>query len=177
LRELSDSLLEGKSHHARLRELEHRCDDATKDIYNLTNATFTTPIDREDILRLAAALDTVVDLAEEASDKIDLYRVTAVSDIAKRMGQCLVSAGEAVAKAIGMLEDGAGLSGVLQEIHRLENEGDRTTRQALESLLNGNHKTAAEVIKWKDLYDLLEATMDECESVAEIIEAIAITEA
>jgi predicted phosphate transport protein (TIGR00153 family) len=175
LRELQATLADGRTRHGHLRELEHLCDEVTKEIYSLTNATFTTPIDREDILRLAAALDTVVDLAEEASDKIELYQVTGITDSGRRMGEHLASAGEAVAKAIGMLEDSGELPAALKEIHRLENEGDRTTREAMEMLLNGNHKTAVEVIKWKDVYDLLEATMDECESVAEIVETIAIT--
>ena len=69
------------------------------------------------------------------------------------------------------------LDAVLQEIHRLENDGDSITRFALQRLFEMNHKTPADVIKWKDLYSLLESTLDECESVAEIIETIAIKNA
>jgi len=177
LTELSNALLEGRNRHSRLRELEHTCDDVTHDIYNLTNLTFTTPIDQGDILLLAHALDQVVDLAEEVSDKIDLYEIVSITDSAKRLGECLSKAGIELAKAVDLLEDFIGIGSVLQEIHRLENEGDSINRVALQKLFETNHQTPADVIKWKDLYSLLESTLDECESAAEIIETIAIKDA
>jgi uncharacterized protein len=174
LTELGEALSEGRNRHARLRDLEHECDDVTREIYNLTNRTFTTPIEQEDILLLAHGLDQVVDLAEETSDKIDLYKIEAITESAKQFGVCLAQAGLELSKAVDKLEDFKGIDGVLQEIHRLENEGDVITRVALQRLFETNHKTPADVIKWKDLYALLESTLDECESVAEIIETIAI---
>lgn len=177
LTELRDSLLDGRNRHPRLRELEHTCDDVTNEIYNLTNLTFTTPMEQQDILRLAHGLDEVVDLAEEVSDKIDLYEIASVTDSAKRFGECLANAGAELAKALGKLEDFNGIDPVLQEIHRLENEGDSITRYALQMLFETGHQTPADLIKWKDLYSLLESTLDECESVAEIIETIAIKNA
>ncbi len=177
LTELSKVLLEGRNRHPRLRELEHTCDDVTHDIYNLTNRTFTTPMEQGDILLLAHALDQVVDLAEEVSDKIDLYQVDSITDSAKRFGGCLAKAGVELAKALDKLEDFNEIDPVLQEIHRLENEGDSITRYALQRLFESNHQTPADVIKWKDLYSLLESILDECESVAEIIETIAIKNA
>ena len=177
LTELSEALSEGRNRHPRLRELEHMCDDVTREIYNLTNSTFTTPIEQEDILLLAHGLDQVVDLAEEVSDKIDLYKVESITDSAKQFGECLAKAGIELAKAVDRLEDFKGIDAVLQEIHRLENDGDSITRFALQRLFEMNHKTPADVIKWKDLYSLLEPTLDECESVAEIIETIAIKNA
>jgi len=177
LTELKDALSEGRNRHPRLRELEHTCDDVTHEIYNLTNSTFTTPIEQEDILLLAHGLDQVVDLAEEVSDKIDLYKIESITDSAKLFGECLAKAGVELSKAVDKLEDFKGIETVLQEIHRLENDGDSITRFALQRLFETNHKTAAEVIKWKDLYSLLESTLDECESVAEIIETIVIKNA
>src|SRR5438128_11484772 len=93
LTELSNSLLEGRSRHARLRDLEHECDEATHQIHNLVNSAFVTPLDEEDILLLASSLDDVVDLAEEAGDKIDLYRIQNISDPARQMGEYLDRAG------------------------------------------------------------------------------------
>ncbi|TMB95753.1 MAG: DUF47 family protein [Chloroflexi bacterium] len=174
LTELKNSLSSGKSRHSRLRELEHVCDDVTHEIYNLTNRTFTTPMEQGDILLLAHALDDVVDLAEEVSDKIDVYEIASITDPAKQFGECLAKAGIELAKAVNKLEDFSGLDPVLQEIHRLENEGDSITRYALQRLFESNHRTAVEVIKWKDIYSLLESTLDECESAAEIIETVAI---
>jgi uncharacterized protein Yka (UPF0111/DUF47 family) len=178
LTELKESLSEGRNRHPRLRELEHMCDDVTHDIYNLTNRTFTTPIEQEDILLLAHALDEVVDLAEEVSDKIDLYdEIGSITDSAKRLGECLAKAGVQLAKAVDKLEDFNDIELVLLEIHRLENEGDSITRFALQRLFETNHQTPADIIKWKDLYSLLESTLDQCESAAEIIETIAIKSA
>jgi uncharacterized protein Yka (UPF0111/DUF47 family) len=174
LHELCDSLMRAQSAHERLRALEHDCDDVAREIYNLTNITFTTPIEPEDILLLAHSLDTVVDLAEEISDKVDLYKATPIPEPAKQLGACLASAGFELEKAVKNLEDPKALAPVLLEIHRIENEGDRITREALKRLFNGNGHEAADVIKWKDLYDLLEKTIDQCEFVAETIETIAV---
>ena len=96
LGELSKSLLEGRSRHPRLRDLEHQADDVAHEIYNLVDRTFVTPIEQDDILLLASSLDDIVDLAEEVSDKIELYRCTVISDPAKRMGELLVAAGSEI---------------------------------------------------------------------------------
>ena len=177
LTELSKSLLEGRSRHPRLRDLEHHCDNVAADIYQLTNRTFTTPMERGDILKLAQSLDTVVDLAEEVSDKIELYKVTETTQSARDIGECLAKAGIELSRAVQRLERPDGMSPILQEVHRLENEGDRITREALQRLFRSNGLPAGDLIKWKDLYDLLEATMDECEAAAEIIETITIKSA
>lgn len=172
--ELSKSLLEGRSRHPRLRDLEHRCDNVAADIYNLTNRTFTTPMERSDILLLAQSLDNVVDLAEEVADKIELYKIDEMTSSAKDLGECLSKAGLELTKAIEKLERPDGISVPLQEVHRLENEGDRITREALRRLFTSNGLNSSELIKWKDVYDLLEATLDECESAAEVVETITI---
>jgi uncharacterized protein Yka (UPF0111/DUF47 family) len=176
LTELSKSLLEGKSRHARLRDLEHRCDEATHQIHNLVHSTFVTPIDQEDILLLASSLDDVVDLAEETGDKIDLYQISVISDAAKAMGEHLAKAGIEVAGALDRLEGFAELKPHGLEIHRLENEGDRITREAIGELFS-KVSDAAELVKWKDIYDLLEATMDACEQAANVMETISIKNA
>jgi uncharacterized protein len=176
LSELSKSLLEGKSRHVRLRDLEHQCDEVTHQIHNLVNSTFVTPIDQEDILLLASSLDDVVDLAEETGDKIDLYEIGVISDAAKAMGEQLAKAGTEVAGALDRLEGFAELKPHRLEIHRLENEGDRITREAIGELFS-KVSDATELVKWKDIYDLLEATMDACEHAANVMETISIKNA
>src|SRR3989441_12168832 len=109
LSDLSKSMLEGRSRHPRLRDLEHQADNVTHEIYRLTNRTFVTPIDQEDILLLAHSLDEVVDLAEEVADKIDLYGVGEITDSAKQLGECLDQAGREVVKALERLEDFSGM--------------------------------------------------------------------
>src|SRR5919201_5118911 len=96
LTELSKSLLEGRSRHPRLRDLEHAADDVTHEIYTLVDRTFVTPLEQDDILLLASSLDDIVDLAEEVSDKVELYRVKEVSDPARKMGELLDSAGREI---------------------------------------------------------------------------------
>ncbi|HEY8634622.1 MAG TPA: DUF47 family protein [Candidatus Dormibacteraeota bacterium] len=176
LSELSKSLLEGKSRHARLRDLEHQCDEVTHQIHNLVHSTFVTPIEQEDILLLASSLDDVVDLAEETGDKIDLYEIGVISDAAKAMGEQLAKAGTEVAGALDRLEGFAELKPHRLEIHRLENEGDRITREAIGELFS-KVSDATELVKWKDIYDLLEATMDACEHAANVMETISIKNA
>ena len=171
---LCDSLVRETSAHESLRDLEHRCDDVAREIYSLTNVTFSTPMEPEDILALASGLDDIVDLAEEVSDKIELYKAPPIPDPAKRLGECFAAAGEQLERAVKHIEDGDALQPILTEIHRLENEGDRITREALSALFDGHHGTPVDLIKWKDLYDLLEETIDACESAAEVIETISL---
>jgi uncharacterized protein Yka (UPF0111/DUF47 family) len=176
LSELSKSLLEGRSRHARLRDLEHECDDATHQIHSLVINTFATPLDQEDILLLASSLDDIVDLAEETGDKVDLYRVHNITDPAREMGEYLAKAGAEIAAATRQLEGFAELQPHRVEIHRLENEGDRMLRVAIGDLFS-QERNASELVKWKDIYDLLEATMDACEHAANVMETIAIKNA
>ena len=173
LSELSKSLLEGRTRHPRMRDLEHQCDNVTHEIYRLTNRTFVTPMDQEDILLLAHSLDEIVDLAEETADKIDLYHVGEITAEAREIGECLDHAGKELEEALARLENFSGVEPLLKEIHRLENEGDRITREALKDLFN-DHLSAGDLIKWKDIYALLEETMDECEHCAEVIETLSI---
>jgi uncharacterized protein Yka (UPF0111/DUF47 family) len=177
LDELSKGLLEGRSRHPRLRDLEHECDDVTHAIYELVNRTFVTPIDQEDILELAASLDDIVDLAEEVADKLDLYRVSEVTRPAREVGECLAAAGVEIFRAMEELEDSRDLEARRLEVHRLENEGDRINREALAELFSDKEMSASDLIKWKDLYDLLENTMDKCEHVANVLEQIKIKNA
>ena len=171
LSELSKSLLEGRSRHPRMRDLEHQCDNVTHEIYRLTNRTFVTPMNEEDILLLAHSLDEIVDLAEETADKIDLYNIGEITSQAKDIGECLERAGKELEEALARLEKFNGVEPLLKEIHRLENEGDRITRIALRELFNDGLDPAT-LIKWKDVYALLEQTMDECEHCAEVIETL-----
>lgn len=174
LTELSKSLLEGSSRHPRLRDLEHKCDDVTHEIYRLTDRTFVAPLDQEDILRLAASLDDVVDMAEEVADKIDLYRVGDINEYARHIGELAAAAGIEISRALEKLEGGQNLEAHRLEVHRLENEADRLGREALGELFKDDDKSAAYIIKWKEVYDLLEAILDRCEHVANVLEGITI---
>jgi uncharacterized protein Yka (UPF0111/DUF47 family) len=148
----------------------------THEIYQLINHTFVTPFEREDIYELASSLDEVVDLAEEVSDKIDLYRVKEITAEARRMGEVLAKAGKEIEAAVANLEGFTNVTPHKLAVHSLENEGDRITREALAQLFTDG-ASPSDLVKWKDLYDLLEATMDQCEHVANVLEAASIKNA
>jgi hypothetical protein len=152
---------------------EQEGDRITHDIISRLNHTFVTPIDREDILALASALDDIVDFTEEVADYLGLYKIEAPMDQAIRLAHVLLLAGEQVAEAIPRLRGFRDLSHYTVEINRLENEGDRIVREAVASLFQ-NGIDPMVVIRWKDLFERLEEAIDAAEHVANILEGIVI---
>jgi uncharacterized protein len=154
-------------------ECEHEGDRITHDIIHRLNHTFVTPIDREDILALASALDDIVDYTEEVADYLGLYKIEAPMDQAIRLAHVLKSACRQIADAIPRLRGFSDISHHTVEINRLENEGDRITRAAIASLFDGGIDPMV-VIRWKDLFERLEDAVDAAEHVANILEGIVI---
>jgi uncharacterized protein Yka (UPF0111/DUF47 family) len=122
---------------------------------------------------LATTLDDIVDFAEQAADELGLYGVEAPMEQAGAMAEVLVGAGEQVARALCALRSGAELAPHLVEIHRLENEGDRLSRDAVASLFATGIDPMV-VIRWKDIFETLEASVDACEKVAHVLEGISL---
>src|SRR5258708_4595823 len=120
-----------------IKECENEGDRITHDIIDRLNHTFVTPIDREDILALASALDDIVDYTEEVADYLGLYKIEAPMDQAIKLARVLKSASRHVAEAIPRLRGFRDISHYTVEINRLENEGDRITREAIASLFDG----------------------------------------
>ncbi|MDX6665887.1 MAG: uncharacterized protein QOG68_2093 [Solirubrobacteraceae bacterium] len=129
------------------------------------------PFDSADGYQLATALDDIVDLAEEAAETMGTYHVEAPMEQSVAMAEVLVGACEQIAAALRALRTGSELSVHLVEIHRLENEGDRISRAAIASLF-ANGIDPMVVIRWKDIFESLEAAVDACESVAHLLEGI-----
>jgi uncharacterized protein len=154
-------------------DCEHQGDRITHDIIDRLNHTFVTPIDREDILALASALDDVVDYTEEVADYLGLYKIEAPMDQAIKLAAVLKAAAYQVAEAIPRLRGFRDISLQTVEINRLENEGDRITREAVASLFAGGIDPMV-VIRWKDIFERLEAAIDATERVANILEGIVI---
>jgi predicted phosphate transport protein (TIGR00153 family) len=152
---------------------EQEGDRITHDIIDRLNHTFVTPIDREDILALASALDDIVDYTEEVADYLGLYKIEAPMDQAIKLAHVLLSAARQIAEAIPRLRGFRDISHYTVEINRLENEGDRITREAVASLFDGGIDPMV-VIRWKDLFERLEAAIDATEHVANILEGIVI---
>jgi uncharacterized protein Yka (UPF0111/DUF47 family) len=132
--------------------------------------------DAADVHALAGALDDIVDYAEEAADQLGLYGVEAPMEQAEQIAAVLVGCAEQVAAALRGLRSGADLSANLVEIHRLENEGDRLQRAAVATLF-ANGIDPMMLIRWKDIFDSLEAAVDACETVANMLEGISIKRA
>jgi predicted phosphate transport protein (TIGR00153 family) len=152
---------------------EQEGDRITHDIIDRLNHTFVTPIDREDILALASALDDIVDFTEEVADYLGLYKIEAPMDQAIKLAHVLLQASRQIAEAIPRLRGFRDISHYTVEINRLENDGDRITREAVASLFDSGIDPMV-VIRWKDLFERLEAAIDAAERVANILEGIVV---
>ena len=161
---------------AEIRATEHRGDEISHDIGHRLEATFVTPFDREDIYALISALDDVLDFVEEAADTFVLYRIEAPTATAVEQAAIIVKQVELLHDALTHLKGFKGLDRYWIEVHRLENEGDRIARAAIAALFV-DEKDPVNLVKWKDIYGLLEATIDKAEDVANIIERITIKHA
>jgi hypothetical protein len=148
-------------------------DRITHDIIRRLNQTFVTPIDREDIYQLASALDDVVDFIEEVADFLGLYKIEAPMEQAQAMSRVLLDAGRQVDQAMRRMRGFGDIHHFTVEINRLENEGDRLLRESLAALFQEGIDPIV-VIRWKDIYDRLEAAIDSTETVANILENIVI---
>jgi predicted phosphate transport protein (TIGR00153 family) len=152
---------------------ENEGDRITHDIVQRLNTTFVTPIDREDIYGLATALDDVVDYIEEAADFLGLYKIEAPMDQALDLAEVLVASCQQLYEALDNLRGFSDLEKYWVEIHRLENEGDRISRDAVASLFS-NGIDPMVVIRWKDIFAVLERAIDATETAAHILEGIVI---
>jgi uncharacterized protein Yka (UPF0111/DUF47 family) len=152
---------------------EQEGDRITHDIFDRLNHSSATPIDRQDILALASALDDIVDYTEEVADYLGLYKIEAPMDQAIRLARVLRDATARLDEAIHLLRGFNDISSYTVEINRLENEGDRITREAVASLFDGGIDPMV-VIRWKDLFERLEEAVDSVEHVAYILEGIVI---
>jgi uncharacterized protein len=161
---------------AQLRELEHRGDQLSHDIGHKLESTFVTPFDREDIIALISRLDDIIDLIEEVADTCILYRISAPTPTARQQADIIAKQCVQLREAIGHLRGMRGLEPFWIEIHRLENEGDQIVRRAIADLFRDG-EDPLEIIKWKDVYDLLENAIDTCEDAANVIERIVVKHA
>jgi uncharacterized protein Yka (UPF0111/DUF47 family) len=175
--ELLDTLLsdypDNKHLAQEIRDCEHEGDRITHELLSRLNHTFVTPIDREDILALASALDDIVDYIEEVADYLGLYKIEAPMDQAIKLADVLKRASQQIAGAMPLLRGFKDISAHTVEINRLENEGDKITREAIASLFDGGIDPMV-VIRWKDLFERLEAAIDATEHVAHILEGVVI---
>jgi len=152
---------------------EHEGDRITHEIIKRLNSTFVTPIDREDIYGLATQMDDIVDFTEEAADFLGLYKIEAPMEQAGALTKVLVASCEQLEMGLEHLPEFKDLDKYWIEIHRLENDGDRISRDAVASLFS-NGIDPMVVIRWKDMFAVLEEAIDATETAAQILEGIVI---
>ena len=154
---------------ADVKAIETAGDAITHDLIQLLNTQYVTPFDREDIYELATALDDVVDNIEEASDLLELYGVEQPTRQSIEQCRLIVGAVEHLCKALGSLKGFRGVQAELVALKNLEDEGDRIVREAIAELFRNPQIDPLIVIRWKDIYDALEASLDACEKAANVL--------
>ena len=161
----------------RIKEVEHTCDVITHDIVVRLNKTFITPIDREDIHALASQLDDVMDYIEYVARRTVLFRVETTSPYAQRLSDVIVQLVAKLEQAVvALAKHGDVVLQKCNEIHGLENEGDTIHHEAVQHLFE-TVRDPVMIIKWKDLYEALEDTVDKCEDVSNTLETIVLKNA
>jgi uncharacterized protein len=170
---LRDLLTDFPEHSGLARDIlicEQEGDRITHDIIHSMTLN-GSKLDQRDAYELARALDDVVDFAEETADSLELYGVEAPMEQAESLATVLAGASHSVAEALVHLRHGDDVAADLIEIHRLENEGDRISRDAIASLFKSGTDPMV-VIRWKDIFESLEQAIDACETVAHVIEGM-----
>jgi hypothetical protein len=166
-----DPPLADKAHE--IKEVEHKCDFLTHEIIQRLNKTFVTPIDREDIHELAKTLDDVMDAIDNAASLIPLYKIDKVRPGARELTRIIIQQCDEIRVAVEALEEKKGVLERAIEINRLENEADRIHKNAISQLFDEEPNPIV-VMKWKELYDLLEEATDACEDVANLLENVVV---
>ena len=164
---------------AKLKEIEHEADIITHRTYEKMHTTFLTPIDREDIYALVNKMDSIMDVIEATAVRIHLYKVKKIDDQiikqAKILNEAIIKVKEIIYAMRNMKNSKMILDGCV-EINTLENAGDVVLRTIMANLFE-NEKDAIELIKWKDIFYLLEEGIDTCEDVSNIVEGIVLKHA
>jgi len=154
-----------------VKELEHEGDRLTHEVVDLLNRTFVTPFDRDDMYRLAGALDDICDHIDEAAVKVGSYGVRDVRAQAKLQAKVILRSATKLAEAVDRLEGFKDSQRQLIELRELEDEGDRIAHEAISELFSSGADPLA-VIRWKDIHEQLEEAVDACEHAADVLEAI-----
>ena len=156
-----------------IKDIEHACDGLTRSIIDRLNRTFVTPLDREDIHALAISLDDVMDAIDAAAAVMRLYKIQQVRQGARRLAEIVCDSMDRITEALGALEKRTGVLELAARVNQLEREADRVHQDAIVALFD--HETdPITVIKWKEIFDFLEAATDRCEDVGNLLEGVVV---
>lgn len=156
-----------------IRQIEQECDSLTHEIIQRLNTTFVTPIDREDIHQLATSLDDVMDAIDAAATVVRRYRISSLRYGARELASLVWQSAMQVRVAVEALEKRKDVHERAIEVNRLENAADDVLDEALRRLFE-EEKNAITVMKWKEMFDLLEQATDRCEDVANTLESVVV---
>jgi hypothetical protein len=156
-----------------IKDAEHRCDALTHDTIQRLHRTFVTPFDREDLYALATSLDDVMDAIDHAAALVRLYRIERLRDGARELAHTVTASAERLHAALDALAAKRPVHPHAVEINRLENEADRVYQEAVQNLFD-HEKDPVTILKWKELFDMLEVITDCCEDVANVIEGVVV---
>ena len=162
---------DGNSLIEQIKAREHEGDRLTHDVVDMLNRTFVTPFDRDDMYRLAAALDDICDHVDEAADNVGSWGVERVPGKARAQADVILRAATKLDEAIGRLEGFRDSRQQLDALRELEDEGDALVRDAVAELFNSTDD-AKVIIRWKDIHERLEEAVDALENAADVLEAI-----
>lgn len=161
---------------AKMKEIEHEADEITHRAYERMHRTFLTPLDREDIYALVNKMDSILDMIEASASRMYLYKIKKPADELFVLTKILIEAVSKVKWVVHALREKKNFDMILKacvEINTLENEGDYVLRTAMARLFE-REKDAVELIKWKDIFERIEESIDVCEDVSNIIEGIVV---
>jgi predicted phosphate transport protein (TIGR00153 family) len=162
---------DGRELIGRIKDREHEGDRLTHEVVDLLNRTFVTPFDRDDMYRLAGALDDICDHVDEAADNLGVYGVERVPEKARSQAEVIFRAATRLDEAIRRLEGFRDSSEQLNALRELEDEGDALVRDAVAELFRSTDD-AKMIIRWKDIHERLEDAVDALEHAADVLEAI-----
>jgi len=168
---LFDNFQDVEKNVAEIKFVEHKGDQLTHELMMKLNKTFITPFDREDIHALGSALDDVLDLVDAAANRLVIYKVTAVTPGARQLAKVILHGTEILQKAISELERPDHILEYCEQVQMIEEEADRIKGECVARLFEDS-TDPIEIIKWKEIYEVLEATTDKCEDVADVLEAV-----
>lgn len=158
-----------------IAELEHEGDSITHSIMEKLHITFVTPLDREDIAQLTNKLDDMLDMIEAGANAMILYNVSQPTDCSQHVADIIVDMAERLCKVMPRLRQKKLMKQILEEcveVNRLENEADQHFREAMTNLFTTDNPDPIEIIKWREIYEILEAATDRGEDVANVLEGI-----
>jgi len=177
LRELFESPAERRTPIVEaIKRLEHECDQITHEVVNRLDRTFITPLDREDIHALASDLDDVMDVIDGTARRAQIFHLGEAPEGVKQLAEVISRMTAVLGEAVGRLKKGDDVMKYCVEAKSLEEEGDAIYHESLGKLFE-KETNAIELVKWKEIYDNLEQTLDQAEDVANVVESITLKHA